>query len=45
MTEQTTSLPPLWRQLTWWSLAFPIVMIVALAQHNQSHQRAAALRA
>lgn len=25
---------PLWRQLTWWTLAFPIVMIVALATAN-----------
>lgn len=25
---------PLWRQLTWWALAFPIVMIVALATAN-----------
>ncbi len=34
MNEQTTSVPALWRQLTWWSLAIPMVMIVALAQHN-----------
>jgi uncharacterized membrane protein len=34
MTEQTTPLRPLWRQVTWWSVSFPIVMIVALAQHN-----------
>ena len=27
-------LPPLWRQLTWWTLAFPAVMIVAVAEHN-----------
>lgn len=25
---------PLWRQLTWWTLAFPIVMIAALAAAN-----------
>jgi hypothetical protein len=25
---------PLWRQLTWWTLAFPVVMIVALARHD-----------
>jgi uncharacterized membrane protein len=34
MTEPATPLPPLWRLLTWWTLAFPIVMIAALAQHN-----------
>lgn len=27
-------LPPLWKQLAWWSLAFPIVMLVALARHD-----------
>ncbi len=27
-------LPPLWRQLTWWTLTFPIVMIVAIARHD-----------
>lgn len=25
---------PLWRQLTWWTLAFPAVMIFAIAQHD-----------
>jgi uncharacterized membrane protein len=25
---------PLWRQLTWWTLAFPLVMIVALARRD-----------
>lgn len=30
---QTARLP-LWRQLTWWTLAFPVVMIVALAGAN-----------
>lgn len=34
MTETATPLKPLWRQLTWWTLAFPIVMVVALVQHN-----------
>lgn len=37
MTESATpfpSLPPLSHQLLWWTLAFPIVMIVALAQRN-----------
>ncbi len=31
-----TSIPllPLWRQLTWWTLAFPLVMIVAIARHD-----------
>jgi uncharacterized membrane protein len=27
---------PLWRQMTWWTLAFPGVMLVAIAQHNVS---------
>ena len=27
-------LRPLWRQLTWWTLAFPVVMIVAIARHD-----------
>ena len=30
MTENTPPLVPLWRQLTWWTLVFPIVMIAAL---------------
>lgn len=34
MKEPTTPLPPLWRQLTWWALAFPVVMIVAMARHD-----------
>jgi len=34
MTEPVTPLAPLNRQLTWWTLVFPAVMIVALAQHN-----------
>lgn len=34
MPEATTPLPPLWRQLTWWALAFPLVMIVAIARHD-----------
>lgn len=34
MTERTKPLQPLWRQLTWWTLAFPIVMIVALMRHD-----------
>jgi uncharacterized membrane protein len=34
MPEAATPLPPLWRQLTWWTLAFPLVMIVAIARHD-----------
>ena len=34
MTETTRPLQPLWHQLTWWALAFPIVMIVALARRD-----------
>ena len=34
MIEPMTSLLPLWRQLTWWALAFPVVMIVAIARHD-----------
>ena len=34
MTETTPLLRPLWRQLTWWTLAFPIVMIVAIARQD-----------
>jgi len=34
MTMTTSPLPPLWRQLTWWTLAFPLVMIVAVARHD-----------
>jgi hypothetical protein len=33
-TAPATPLLPLWRQLTWWALAFPVVMIVALARHD-----------
>jgi len=25
---------PLQRQLTWWALAFPLIMLVALARHD-----------
>jgi len=28
------TMKPLWRQLAWWSLAFPIVMVVALVRHD-----------
>jgi hypothetical protein len=34
MTVTTPPLRPLWRQLTWWTLAFPFVMIVAIARHD-----------
>lgn len=34
MTETMTPLRPLWRQLTWWTLAFPAVMVVAIARHD-----------
>ena len=34
MTVTTPQLRPLWRQLTWWTLAFPVVMIVAIARHD-----------
>jgi|SRR5579862_203320 len=34
MTETKPPLQPLWRQITWWTLTFPLVMIVALAQHD-----------
>ena len=34
MTVTTLPLRPLWRQLTWWTLAFPVVMIVAIARHD-----------
>ena len=33
-TNAVSSMKPLWRQLAWWSLAFPIVMIVALIRHD-----------
>ena len=32
MTVTMAPLPPLSRQLTWWTLAFPVVMIVAIAR-------------
>ena len=34
MTETTLLLRPLWRQITWWTIAFPIVMVVAIAWHD-----------
>jgi uncharacterized membrane protein len=34
MTEPAPPLPPLGRQLTWWALAFPVVMLVAIARHD-----------
>ncbi len=34
LTAATPSVRPLWRQLTWWTLAFPLVMIVAIARHD-----------
>jgi len=34
MTGITPSPRPLLRQLTWWTLAFPIVMILAIARHD-----------
>lgn len=34
MTATTPSPLPLWRQLTWWTVAFPVVMIVAIARHD-----------
>lgn len=33
-THAVTSTKPLWRQLVWWSLAFPIGMVVALVRHD-----------
>ena len=33
-TQPATTLMPLWRQLTWWALAFPIVMVVAIARRD-----------
>lgn len=33
-THAVTSMRPLWRQLAWWSLAFPIVMVLALVRHD-----------
>lgn len=29
--EPVPPMPPLWRQLTWWILAFPLVLIVAIS--------------
>jgi len=34
MTATTPPLLPLWHQLTWWTLVFPVVMIVAIARHD-----------
>jgi uncharacterized membrane protein len=34
MTDVMTAPAPLMRQLTWWTLAFPAVMIVALLRHD-----------
>ena len=34
MPDSPLKVRPLWRQLTWWTLAFPAVMVAALAQHN-----------
>ena len=34
MTVTTPPLLPLWRGLTWWALAFPVVMIAAIARHD-----------
>jgi len=33
-THSVTSMKPLWRQLAWWSLACPFVMVVALIRHD-----------
>lgn len=33
-TYAVTLMKPLSRQLTWWALAFPIVMVVALVRHD-----------
>ena len=33
-TPAVASMPPLWRQITWWSLAFPLVLAVALLRHD-----------
>ena len=34
METRAAAMKPLWRQLAWWSLAFPIVMVVALMRHD-----------
>ncbi len=34
MHELAKPVQPLWRQMTWWVLAFPVVMIVAIARHD-----------
>ena len=34
ISEPTKAVRPLWRQLTWWSVAFPVVMIFAIAQRD-----------
>jgi len=33
-TPPQAAMVPLQKQLAWWSLAFPLVMVVALVQHN-----------
>lgn len=33
-THAVISMKPLWRQLAWWSLACPFVMVVALIRHD-----------
>lgn len=32
--EPTAAVLPLWRQLTWWSVAFPVVMMFAIARRD-----------
>jgi uncharacterized membrane protein len=34
VAASAATLPPLWRQLTWWALAFPVVMLVAIARRD-----------
>jgi hypothetical protein len=34
LTATTPPLLPLWHQFTWWTLAFPVAMIVAIARHD-----------
>ncbi len=34
VAETVMKPPALWRQLTWWTIAFPVVMIVALVQRD-----------
>ena len=33
-THAVAAMKPLWRQLAWWSLAFPIVLVVALVRRD-----------